>query len=199
MRCFVAEFEKLFRRRYVWILLVICLIGCGAALGMMDTGTEGKSDSDIIASLDDTIKRAEDNLSAMTEDELDSYEARYQQKAAEIYRSVRQDLVLTGEKAVGWNLFFQNPWTPIFCCLSLIILVGEIFAAEYTSGFVQIQSVTRKGRGPTAAAKCALIPVVSVLLNVLYQGLTFAVLAVRTGFSSPDIPMQAVPGFILTP
>ncbi len=65
----------------------------------------------------------------------------------------------------GWNLLRGTNLAWVMC-LAIIVILADVFSLEYRSGFVQIQSVTRKGRVTVMATKFVVSAVIALVLGL---------------------------------
>ena len=70
----------------------------------------------------------------------------------------------------GWNLLKETNLSFVMC-IATIILCADLFSLEYRSGFVRIQSVTKKGRIPIGFSKFAVATTVAGILGLLSEGI----------------------------
>ena len=138
----------------------------------------------------------EGRYSGMT---IDDYSYKYQALAYDRYMTLYNETSLSPGNVYGWGEFFSYNTGDIFV-FALILLSGAlIFYPEKQQGMLPILVSTKRGRAPTAIAKAGVALALSLLLALLFTASTYLVIAVKCGFSSPDVPIQSVAALRLFP
>lgn len=200
------EIIKLISQKYIRVvlLLLLCINIC---VGYYRAGslTNDNNPPDIVTNVDlylaaqNVTDRAEANISILEMKNAQLYEIAYQKKSAEVYYSIKNNVVLPETAVTGWGEFFGDTSANIFVSIIIIILVSDIFIRERASGFSQILYTTAKGRSSVVRAKFTAAFLVSIAISFIFTLCSFAVYAVFFGYSSFAVPVQAIREFILYP
>ncbi len=70
----------------------------------------------------------------------------------------------------GWNLFRQTNISWVMC-LVVIVVCADMFSLEYRSGFIKIQSATKKGRGRVMLSKFFVVITLACLFGGVANGM----------------------------
>ncbi len=156
---------------------------------------------DYPAALDNVIRRAEANMSSLLNMGVteDSFTYRYQLRVIELYKELRDNVVLEVNYSRGWEEYFSYETVNIFIFFMLMLFGSVIFSQEKQSGFLPIIRTAKHGRAKTAAAKIIAMLLASVFITLVFTFSTFAVFGLRLGFSSSDSVLQTLSTFTYSP
>lgn len=126
------------------------------------------------------------------------FEVVYQKSVLRSYEGL-SELEFPLENVVGYDLFFQYDG---FCAplLAAIMLCGILLIAPETNGgMLLLLRSTRRGRTQTFSAKIVVAFFVSILLCVLFTGVSLLTFSQKIGLYGLNLPIQMVSSMALSP
>ena len=79
------------------------------------------------------------------------------------------------------------------------MLVCTVYIPEKTDGIYPLLRSTKRGRYALSGAKFSAVLLLSIGITILFSGTSFAVIAAKIGFSSPNMPLQVLSAFEYCP
>lgn len=95
----------------------------------------------------------------------------------------------------GWNEFFSLETPSVFIALASLGLFCGVFTVDWRASFSNVLNISKRGRGDVRRAKLEYITISSAILTVAYTLAPLTIFAFSCGFSSADMPIQALDGF----
>ncbi|MBP5269955.1 MAG: hypothetical protein ILO42_03240 [Clostridia bacterium] len=125
----------------------------------------------------------------------DSYEYRYQEQAAELYRPVLENVRLSGNYAEGWEIFYTFSIPGILSVLASLIIGSAAFIPDRESGMLPVVRAAKKGRFSTGMSKTVSVLLASVVFSVLLTAETYFIFKATGMLTCPDEPLSALETF----
>ena len=123
----------------------------------------------------------------------------YQKNCEEMYLAVAEEVELPVCIVSGWNNYFAQSYTTYFILAAVFLLVCTVYIPEKTDGIYPLLRSTKRGRHSLSGAKLGAVILLSLLITVIFSGASFLVIAVKLGFSSPQVPVQILSGLDYCP
>lgn len=116
----------------------------------------------------------------------------YQKNCESLYLTASESIKLPTEIVSGWSNYFSQDYITYFILATVFLLVCTVYIPEKTDGIYPLLRSTKRGRYAISAAKIATVVLLSIVITVIFSGASFAAVAVKIGFSSPDMPVQVL-------
>ena len=116
----------------------------------------------------------------------------YQKNCENLYLTASESIELPTAIVSGWSNYFSQDYTTYFILATVFLLVCAVYVPEKTDGVYPLLRSTKRGRYAISGAKIATVVLLSIGITVIFSGASFAVVAAKIGFSSPDMPVQVL-------
>lgn len=116
----------------------------------------------------------------------------YQKNCELLYRTAAESVELPTAIVSGWANYFSQSFVTYFILAAVFLLVCAVYVPEKTDGVYPLLRSTKRGRYALSGAKLGAVLLLTVAITVIFSGASFAAVAVKLGFSSPDMPVQVI-------
>ncbi len=114
----------------------------------------------------------------------------YQKNCEALYRTASESIELPTAIVSGWSNYFSQDYITYFILAAVFLLVCAVYVPEKTDGVYPLLRSTKRGRYALSGAKIGAVLLLTVVITVIFSGASLAVVALKLGFSSPDMPVQ---------
>lgn len=108
------------------------------------------------------------------------------------YEKVLKETEMKVEPCYGWEALFSFRYTDVFLFASLLLIGSVLFINEKQQGMLPILRASKRGRGASAFTKVGVMGSATVVLTLLFTASTYAVVFLKSGFSSAAAPVQYI-------
>ena len=129
----------------------------------------------------------------------DSYVYRYQAYVYNQYTEILDKTQMQASPVFGWDAYFSYSYVDIFAFAILILLSALIFIPEKQSGMLPILRCAKHGRFQLGTAKLFSATLTAIIVVLLFNFSTMAVIYIKNGFANPFVPVQCIEGFASFP
>lgn len=119
----------------------------------------------------------------------------YQKNCEDLYRTASESIELPTAIVSGWSNYFSQDYTTYFILATVFLLVCAVYIPEKTDGIYPLLRSTKRGRYAISGAKLGAVLLLSIGITVIFSAASFAVIAAKIGFSSPNMPLQVLSAF----
>ena len=123
----------------------------------------------------------------------------YQKNTIELYSSAAENVRFPLTPLSGWNNYFNHTVVNYLLFAVIILLVSSVYVPERVGAIYPIIRTARKGRAPLSMAKLFAVMIGTITVTLLFFASSFAVFALREGFSTVMSPIQAIRTFETCP
>lgn len=123
----------------------------------------------------------------------------YQKNCEDLYRIASDSIELPTAIVSGWSTYFSQNYITYFILAVVFLLVCTVYIPEKTDGIYPLLRSTKRGRYALSGAKLSAVLFLSIGITILFSGTSFAVIAAKIGFSSPNMPLQVLSAFEYCP
>ncbi len=123
----------------------------------------------------------------------------YQKNCESLYLIASEEVTLPVAIVSGWSNYFSQTYTTYFILAAVFLLVCTVYIPEKTDGIYPLLRSTKRGRHAFSGAKLGTVILLSLALTVIFSGASFIAIAIKLGFSSPDMPVQVLSGLDYCP
>lgn len=116
----------------------------------------------------------------------------YQKNCESLYLIASGEVTLPVAIVSGWSNYFSQTYTTYFILAAVFLLVCTVYIPEKTDGIYPLLRSTKRGRHAFSGAKLGTVVLLSFALTVIFSGASFIAIAIKLGFSSLDMPVQAI-------
>lgn len=128
-----------------------------------------------------------------------TFAAQYQVRLVNRYlKEDRRALTYPATYAHGWDVALEFGGDGILLLAAAILLGSMLVLPDRTGGFALILRTAKRGRAATMLAKGAVGAVLSLLVTVLFSGVTLLALHVKIGLAGAGLPLQCFFPYALT-
>ena len=123
----------------------------------------------------------------------------YQKNTIELYSSAAEKVRFPLTPLSGWSNYFNHTVVNYLLFAVIILLVSSVYVPERVGAIYPIIRTARKGRAPLSMAKLFAVLIGTSAVTLLFFASSFAVFALREGFSAVMSPIQAIRTFETCP
>lgn len=123
----------------------------------------------------------------------------YQKNCESLYLIASEEVTIPVTIVSGWSDYFSQTYTTYFILAAVFLLVCTVYIPEKTDGIYPLLRSTKCGRHALSGAKLGTVILLSLALTVIFSGASFIAIAIKLGFSSPDMPVQVLSGLDYCP
>ena len=123
----------------------------------------------------------------------------YQKNTIELYSSAAENVRFPLTPLSGWSNYFNHTVVNYLLFAVIILLVSSVYVPERVGAIYPIIRTARKGRAPLSMAKLFAVLIGTSAVTLLFFASSFAVFALREGFSTVMSPIQAIRTFETCP
>ena len=127
-----------------------------------------------------------------------SFEVVYQKSVLDSYEPLGA-LRFPLENIIGFDLFFDYNGFCMFLLLAVALLGIQLITEEQSAGMLMILRVSKRGRHETVLAKLAVGLLATIVLCMLFTGVSLLVLSLRIGLHGWNLPIQMIETMQLCP
>lgn len=123
----------------------------------------------------------------------------YQKNTIELYSSAAENVRFPLTPLSGWSNYFNHKVVNYLLFAAIILLVSSVYVPERVGAIYPIIRTARKGRAPLSMSKLFAVLIGTTAVTLLFLASSFAVFALREGFSTVMSPIQAIRAFETCP
>ena len=197
------EFIRVFRKRNVFLLIILVVLNTGLFMLSFNTEKEitltGEELKNYINGYEDYYENVKQSSRSMLS--LNMYKTGFAsdniRKTAELYETSAPSEVKYGDNT-GTVLFIQYNLSDIFLLAFMAVITADMFS-ERRKGLVKAVRSTVFGRGRLYVRRILILAFSSVLITVLLYGADFTALIIKYGIADMNRSIQALPEFMQCP
>lgn len=199
----MRELMRVFSRKTIMILLILCFVNTGIFMFCADPDKEitltGEELSTYLEEYPDFLERTISNSRTMAK--LVMYRFGFAKenlvKVTECYNRLQEIQVRAGDNR-GLVLFIQYGLTDIFILVFLLFVVMQFFT-ERKKGLTYVVRSTQKGRGILFLQRLVILSLATILGTVVLQGGAFLGSCITFGVDDMSRSIQSLPEFVKCP
>lgn len=123
----------------------------------------------------------------------------FQNKTREMYANAAEKVRLPLTPISGWDKYFDYTIVNYILFAAVFLVICTVYVPERIGAIYPLIRTAKKGRVQLSLAKLGAVIISTALTVLLFFGTSFAVFALREGFSSALCPIQSIRAFSTCP